>query len=408
MRLLGAVVLSFSLLIGAMSASHSGPIQYNWFYRFVVDLVHGDEPISIDVVIACGSESRQILGEGRSVRAIRAPYIYGVRITEGHGVLVQTPDICDRDLAKDPVPPDYLPIVFWAPKADDLEFLIAYLHESAYEQPISKLKFVRATVSDATRRDYEDWRATKWKDNIVPIGDRADDQIRGISYFRGEGFFPRGDVRNQPLLRMSCHSFIKLPMPDEARQVLRAHWPKDHPRYWLLEWRISESLLTKHWVSIRNKTARRDLGTLEDISSGRTLFIGTGLLRSTGVGHLAKYSSEWVAGKALRIPYRVDTGFPWASDRLLSQRTIDFHADTDGGADHGFAYCYRNVFRRYFYDPKTRSIRPADQRVFVNDDLIGVLPHVTGSSLGGSIVERDEYIWRPVGFPLTYELGRMQ
>jgi hypothetical protein len=205
-------------------------------YRFNVELSHGDQPINIEIIIAYGSEARQILGEGRSARAVWAPYIYGVRTRSGEGVLVQSPNVCDRDVVKEPVPADFLPVVFWVPDAGNLEFFIAYLHERAYEQPVSKLTFHRATVTKASEADYKAWRETKWKDNIVPIGDRREDHINGRSYFRGDGFFPKDDPRNKCLLRMSCYSFIRTPIPEEPRELVRKRWPGDHPRYWLLSY----------------------------------------------------------------------------------------------------------------------------------------------------------------------------
>lgn len=382
-------------------------LKFGWFYRFIVELSYNDEPLNIEVIVACGSQARHILGEGRSVRAIRAPYIYGVRTKDGHGVLVQTPDICYRDVTKDPIPADFLPIVFWAPDANNLEFLIAYLHERAYDQPVSKLKFHRATVTEATQADHEAWRATKWKDNIVPIGDRDSDQLGGVSYFRGEGFFPRGDPRNQSLLRMECHSYIRLLMPEAARARLRERWPAERPRYWLLDWKAANALLTVHRDEIRRDAQSRDLGS--DVDVGLTSFWeGWGILRPSGVGHLGRYPNERVAGKALRIPYRVETGYPWAGDRLFTQSTIDLHADTEGGADHGFAYCFRDIYAHYFRNRATGERKPLDHRFFVDGQLIGTQHNVTGRAPGAVIVESDEYLWKSQHFTLTHELARMQ
>ncbi|MET3845357.1 hypothetical protein [Bradyrhizobium sp. OAE829] len=191
--MLAIVTLVLATALASCQPATSEGIKFSWFYRFNVELSHGDEPINIEIIIACGAEARQIPGEGRSSRAIWAPYIYGVRTKNGEGVLVQSPNVCDRDVVKEPVPADFLPVVFWAPDAGNLEFLVAYLHERAYEQPVSKLKFHRATVTTATEADHQAWRETKWKDNIVPIGDRREDHVNGRSYFRGDGFFPKGD-----------------------------------------------------------------------------------------------------------------------------------------------------------------------------------------------------------------------
>ena len=63
-----AVVLASSLLLlavlaGCQPATSEG-IKLGWFYRMVVELSHGGEPLNIDVIIGCGSQVRQIPGEG--------------------------------------------------------------------------------------------------------------------------------------------------------------------------------------------------------------------------------------------------------------------------------------------------------------------------------------------------------
>jgi hypothetical protein len=218
-----------TLIIAAAMAScqpnASEGIKFGWFYRMVVELSHGGEPLNIEVIIGCGSQERQILGEGRSVRAIWAPYIYGVRTKNGEGVLVQSPNICDRDLVKQPMPADFLPVVFWAPDAGNLEFMIASLHEQAYTQPVAKLAFHKATFTEATKADYEAWIQTKWKDNIVPLGDRGDEYSNGSDFFRGAGFFPKGDPRNASVLRLSCHAMLRVPIAGVVEDKVRERWP---------------------------------------------------------------------------------------------------------------------------------------------------------------------------------------
>ena len=172
-RATSLILLAAMLLCMASCGQSQGDdLKFGWFYRMVVELDHGDEPLNIEVVIACGSQARQILGEGRSARAVWAPYIYGVRARNGEGVLVQSPNICGRKLDEQPMPADFLPVVLWAPDAADLEFMVAYLNEHAYLQRVSKLHFRKATFTEATRSDYETWRQLKWKDNIVPLSSR--------------------------------------------------------------------------------------------------------------------------------------------------------------------------------------------------------------------------------------------
>jgi hypothetical protein len=404
----GAVWLNDVAILRAGAQPRDSTPQFSWFYRFRVELAHEDEPLAIEVVIACGSQVRSIPGEGRSARAIWAPYIFGVRVGDGHGVLVQSPAVCDRDVAKNPIPADFLPIVFWAPDANNLEFFIAYLHERAYEQPLSKLKFQRATVVPATEAEYRDWRETIGRQNIVPIGAAASEYEAGASFFRGEGFFPEGDPRNSSLVRLECHSYIRLPLPEFLRATLRKSWPVDRPQYWLLDWVRAQELQSKHVSDIRKEAKDRGLSDTSDIVNVLEAFMsGLGIKRPSGVGHLG-LPNRIAPGEALRIPYRVTTGYPWAKDALVTETTIDLYADTARGADHGFAYCFRDVAMAYLRDPKTRQLALRKQRFFIDGQLIGTREEVRATAPAAVIVERDEYLWHHTKFPLTHELARMQ
>jgi hypothetical protein len=407
------------LLCGATAGcGESAPYPYGWFYRFVVELIDEGQPLTIDVVIGCGTQVRHIPGEGRSARAVWGPYIYGVRTKSGHGVLVQSPNVCDREMVKQPAPADFLPLVLWAPDADNLEFLVAYLNERAYEQPVSKLKFVRATITDARQSDYNEWRATKWKDNIVPTSARTVDQMR--SYFRsgGDNYLPesadvtscrRDDAVRAPAscdprseVRMECYSYVRMPIPEKYRDRLRAAWPPDHPRYWLFSWPEGNEILS-HTHDTMTEAQRRGLWTTEALGLP-TFYTGLGIKRRSGTGNLEMRPSWPSSGEALRIPFRIETGYPWAGDRLFTQSTIDIHADTSDGWDQGFGYCYRDLSFHYLQNKLTRKVAPRDYRIIIDDQLVGT----TTSPTGEFIAERDEYLWKRLSFPLQYELGAMQ
>lgn len=405
-----AALTSIALATTGCEPTGRDTVKFGWFYRMVVELSHAGQPLTIDVVIGCGSEVRQILGEARSARSIWAPYIFGVRTGNGEGVLVQSPNICDRKLDQQPMPADFLPVVFWAPDAGNLEFMVAYLHEQAYAQSFSNLKFHRATFTEVSRADYDIWRRTKWKENIVPIGDRDAEYLRGSSFFRGEGFFPQGDPRNVAHLRMSCHSFIRTPLPDAPKETVRSRWPADHPRYWLLDWAVVNPILTQYGQEMRDDARRLLLWDRETLNSYASFTEGKGVNRRSGVGHIEERPSPSIvtSGRAPRIPYQVETGFPWASQDLFARTTFDVHADTANGADQGFAYCYRDVFAYYFPRPQGGEVRPADHRIFIDGELIGTWPGATQMAPGGVIVENDEYLWLLSYFDLTHELARMQ
>lgn len=398
-------------LPGCIPSERDEP-KFGSFYRMSVELSHGDEPLNIEVIIGCGSEVRQILGEGRSARGLWAPYIFGVRARNGEGVLVQSPDICGRELAKQPMPADFLPVVLWAPDAGNLEYLVAYLNERAYRQPVSKLIFHKATFTEATKSDYEVWRKSRWKDNIVPLNSRDKEYNRAGEFFHGEGFFPKGDPRSEFLRTISCHAVLRVPLPDGAKAAIREKWPAERPHFWLLDWATVRALQQQHYpeqlgVAVQKKPQwdREIPGVQPNFSKA------LGVNRASGVGHIVALPSDIASGRGLRIPYRLETGYPWASDRLKTQQTLDVNFDTANGADQGFAYCFRDMWSYYRKSSGPVSeVRPADQRYFIDGQLVGTLPNNIRTDRAAMIVERDEYLWMPdfAPFPLTNELGRMQ
>jgi hypothetical protein len=104
----------------------------------------------------------------------------------------------------------------------------------------------------------------------------------------------------------------------------------------------------------------------------------------------------------------VESGYPWASDRLFSQTTLDVNIDTANGADHGFAYCFHEMFSHYLV--RQGEIRPVDQRFFIDGQLVATLPNAIRVALAAAMVEYDQYLWLTDFFPfsLTHELARMQ
>ena len=405
---LAASLLFFLTVLAGCRLDAAEGVRFGWFYRMVVELSYGGEPLNIEVIIGCGSQERQILGEGRSVRALWAPYIYGVRVKNGEGVLVQSPNICDRELDKAPMPADFLPVVFWAPDASNLEFMLAYLHEDAYAQPVSKLTFHRATFTEVTRADYDAWFQTKWKDNIVPLGDRRDEYNMGQSFFRGVGFFPKGDPRNEEMRRASCHTMLRVPITGELQDKIRERWPAGKPRYWLIDASTVFKLQTQYPDQLGGDARFAERWKREIPGAQPNFSQGKGVNRPSGVGHIEPSPTGIASGQGLRIPYRVETGYPCASDRRFSQKTLDINIDTANGADHGFAYCFREMFSHYFV--QHGEIRPVDQRCFIDGHLIATLPNAIGTAPAAAIVEDDQYPWLKdtSPFPLTHELARMQ
>jgi hypothetical protein len=74
------------------------------------------------------------------------------------------------------------------------------------------------------------------------------------------------------------------------------------------------------------------------------------------------------------------------NDRLFSQTTLDINIDSANGADHGFAYCFRDMLSHYLVkrDPDIQ-IRPVEQRFFIDGQLVATLPNAIGGAPAAAI-----------------------
>ncbi|NOU06081.1 MAG: hypothetical protein HOO99_07855 [Hyphomicrobiaceae bacterium] len=405
-----------------------GTIKWSQFYNLNVELEHVGKPLNLHVVISCGSVGRQIVGEGRSARSYSAPYIYGIE-DQGHGVLVQTPGICGRDFKKYPIPEDYMPVLFWAPDAKNLEFMIAYLHEDAYAQPVSKLKFIKATIGEAERANYDVWRKTLWKRNIVPLADVAEEHSTGRSFFNpGDPprhiLFGEDDYRLSAYDGLACYSMVRLRLPQILRDNVQQFWPTDKPNYWLLKRDQILDLIETPAAAAAIRAEMKSANEESTVPYMRARRIGfenrSGIARSRSrknlVGgdfdnHVAQF------GLSHRIPYRSEFGYPWATTALRDTRKSTLSFDVAGGADQGFAYCYRNVATAYIGSPPTQhngpkypvTVEPFRQTILVDGREIGASEGATlYFAPHDAIIERDEFIWSSSITRLSKETARNQ
>jgi hypothetical protein len=421
-KIIAMIVLPMVALLLWYGNRDDGTIKWSQFYNLNVELEHLGKPLNLHVVISCGSVGRQILGEGRSARSYWAPYVYGIE-DQGHGVLVQTPSVCGADLTKTPMQSDYMPVMFWAPEAKNLEFMIAYLHEDAYVQPVSKLKFIKATVTNATPEEYAAWRKSGWKRNILPLADIYRDHRQGVDFFRqapganAKPFHPDGDVRNKAS-RFTCYSMIRLRLPDSHREYVRRFWPSDNPNYWLL----GREHIKVRFGSFEDQSAIRMLSVRsvgENMSYNEGTFgafsdalgvtrTATKLLEPTVAGHRLQYD----AGVSHRLPFRSETGYPWATPRLTETKVNTLTFDSANGYNKGFGYCYRDVVKAFLGrlplgERVVLETIPHTQHIVIDGQLIGTSMNVLATEVPHDIiVERDEFIWSNSNSTLGIERAR--
>ncbi len=158
------------------------------YYRVKVGLSHKGAPIDFDVVVGCGARVSSDGYSGASVDILGwYPFVYARAISGGHAVLLRTSVDGVSEIGEEPcrggtstdgsgdyrrphapaVAADWLPIMVWYDRADDLSHGLAYVTRDAYEAPDAQLEFHGATVEHATRTDFERFLATA-PENLMP------------------------------------------------------------------------------------------------------------------------------------------------------------------------------------------------------------------------------------------------
>jgi len=352
----------------------SKALKLHSFYRLKVSLTHkpDNKPVEINLILGCGSKNQQVLGEGVSSFGVRVPNIYGVKLESGEGVLVQTPTICGKD-PKKVIPKDYMPLIFYAPDADDLEFMIAHVSTISFDQEFSKLLFHKATVEKATKEEFEQWEQ-QGVPNFIETRFTSLDFHQAIF---SQYYPPENDIRyaeNQ----ITCKSLIRVPIPSDMKGQVRAWWPESKPRFWMPEivdrkvrGRLHEHIRGLASGFVDNSEVRavlgRDNNYLLDGTAG-----GAGIYNPLGQGGIDIYEyrapgTPRYFGEALRIPYRTNTGYSWIAEDVKQNEFVRRSKGSGGG---------RRPPVEKTYTPPRRVLIPISMRKMA---LIRALPIVTVS-----------------------------
>jgi hypothetical protein len=132
------------------------------YFRLRVNLAYRGEPLDFDIVVGCNVRITTYKDNDRTVEVGVAPMLYGLKMTDGHGVVVKPPEACEVETTENgKVPKTLLPLVVTYENADAPWFGIAYASHDAYDSPLSQLKFFGASIEKATREEWREWRRTE-------------------------------------------------------------------------------------------------------------------------------------------------------------------------------------------------------------------------------------------------------
>ncbi len=380
---------------------------YQKFYRVKVNVtVDKKEPVLVDFVLGCRTRLRVPKSDWSMIRYVRVPLVFGARTKGGQGVLVEGPRICNADLKKN-VPHNYLPAIFFAPDADDLEHMTAYLTERAYDQPVSRLTFQKATIEEVDKQYFENWKATATA-NIVPLA------RNGMKSFFHGGNYPVEDPRSRS--SVACEYVYRVPIPDNLKPVIRSWWPKDRPKFWVPKAENIDELIqlqkkagvekSKVWTK-RYKSRLAKYGRTNEnyrgslVTAGGANKWGLGIRRPGGGGALlSQYARTGIIGL---IPYSTNLAEPpYELNEPVNE--VRFNLDVKNGADQGFAAC-----RRGASISKLKYTKPANKIYLVDGVKVGEVSTNYLMRLNLSLVEEDKFFFKRGHYGLyNTEFGEQQ
>jgi hypothetical protein len=212
-------------LMGRSSYTKSVTNDRSRFYRLIVNLAYKGEPISFDIVVGCNVLVTTYKDNDRTIETGVAPTAYGLKMKDGRGVVVRPPEACDGETTENgKVPTTLLPLIVTYEKADEPWFGLAYVTDDAFDSPRSELRFSNATISSATKQEWEAWRRTEAPKNFVTyelLGINATNRFDHVRWEAGKRF-----------MASECQAFLRLKLPEAGRVLVRQSWPAGRPTYW--------------------------------------------------------------------------------------------------------------------------------------------------------------------------------
>jgi hypothetical protein len=388
--------VALAAVVYVVSRNSVEPAPNNYFRMVTSVEVDGRERLDIDLVVECQCDPVKPLGGSTSYRAVRVPFIYGVKTKAGHAVLVLTPLACG---IAEKMPSDFLPLLLWTDNADDLEFLTAYTSEAGDEHSSSRLKLLSVRFSAATAEDHLAWTKTAPK-NVVTDGDifrphGGKGSYRQIAVSAGQD----GSVGRYGSI--GCSGMWRLPIPETDRARVRALWPENRPEFWAPRgWFPNGLSAIQAHVQASPAAAFR-----HNVYHGGPIL---GLLRKNGSGIAEQTKS--LDGALPLDTYPIDAGFSYVHKREGQFRTTRENVRVNIGSEavRGQMYCTR-------WPVDEASIKQANgghEFVTYEVDLGGrVLESKTGPEESGgglNVIERDQYWLQPIGIGLSSETGRLR
>jgi hypothetical protein len=396
-----AIGVAYGILLIAISLFQSPPIpsfttaqeDRSVFYRLKAAYMHKDERIEFDIVAACNVRVTGYADGSSSHDVTMAPPFF-VKATKDGGAIAQKVSYACRGETTEngEVPKDFLPGAVWFDDAKDLSLGIAYVLEEGFENPHSQLKFLGATISTATRAEWEQFFATI-SQSLIPI-DRyyktgkiplplSDEEMLADPWNREKLALSHGNGADGGCRGYQKFRFVR----EEERAEIRKLWPASQPRYW------AEKI--KNGAPFDRLTGRiRDF----DVGGGATIKDFAFSVDHPGVyGFPTRARARLNGGKVL-VPevygLRSESGIPWLTQSFIEKDPIGIDVDVTRNLGRGLFFCYgglsglsplvQHLIPNYW--EKSYTLRVDGEPVMINGK-----PTFIGADEPSVFFERDEY-----------------
>jgi len=392
-------IVIWFVLVFMLSACGVGTItestdRGSYYFRMKANYSHDGQPIDFDIVVACGIRIDRYRGGESGFLAARYPRFFVKRTHENHAVMQIVPNACRGETTEDGrVPNDFLPGVIWFDKPDDYRFGIAYVSEDAFESPTGKLKFHGASIQKATRVEWEAFR--KSAAEIEGLRQRYYDRPPYTTEEAAQIADADGDEVEAAYAR-DCFGVTRFRLSNEARAIVRKHWPKNRPRFWA----------TNGWVDGPWPELARHQRSNPIFTSGFRYaeHLGGGNYEHGGFPTRARrgmiYSRSYKIVPSELFPAHQDRGIPWVfSDDVAKSQFLSKDVLIRTGPGKGFLYCFTALSR------KALAITISDytarkSRVRVDGERLQT-PNTENWHWISPFYETDEFIYFEFNIPLS-------
>lgn len=370
------------------------------YYRLKASYLHGSEAVDFDIVAGCSVRVTNYKGSDSSFDAFRDPLFF-VRATQDGGAVLQiVPNACGGETTENGrVPADFLPGAIWYENKNDMTLGFGYVIEAAFEDPKAKLRFVGATITKATKGEWEEFQPV----NRENLGDPR-------AYNRGHEPQPTKsdwiasawdkDRLAQLMPNFSCFGVARYHLTGvAARELVRSYWPDSRPGFWVpnedARERLKALFIASNWRNL----------PVDDESFADFVFRYEGFGFPTRARGGTIYSGNpWGHQLPSRIyPVRADIGLPWLDTALATAPALYFDVDFKAPVDAANLYCY-SVFSGsspglnvHFPDFAKRRFDARIDGVAI--DAVGNETSAISQGLW-QFYERDEFFYRPFQFDL--------